>query len=160
MCRGVANGGVYENDDNGMRVATHQLHKEKVRAAEEIVEGLCGKPVIISYQFHHDLARLRGAFPKAEAINGDTSATKTDSILDRWNAGDINVLLVQPQAMSHGVNMQASGNDIVWFSIPDRPEVYQQFNARLHRTRRNRSGTHPPRSSGADSRRGCAGPHH
>ena len=140
MCRGVANGGVYESEDqvvNGamrrVRVATHQLHEEKVQATEEIVEGLCGKPVLVSYQFHHDLERLLIAFPSASVIGGQTSARETDKIIERWNAGEIHVLLVQPQSMSHGVNLQAAGNDIVWFSIPDRPEMYQQFNARLHR---------------------------
>lgn len=140
MCRGLASGGAYENEDQmvrgrmkRVRVATHHVHQQKVDAFAELVEELAGKPVLAPYQWDHDLERLRAAFPKSEVINGHISAKKSDEIIARWNDGKIHVLFTQPQALSHGVNMQARGNDIAWTSLPDRPEVYQQMNKRLHR---------------------------
>ena len=35
--------------------------------------------------------------------------------------------------MSHGLNLQQSGNDIFWYSIPWNLETYIQFNKRIHR---------------------------
>ena len=35
--------------------------------------------------------------------------------------------------MGHGLNLQDGGNIIIWFSLLDNLELYQQANARLHR---------------------------
>jgi len=42
-------------------------------------------------------------------------------------------LAAQPQAVSHGMNLQESANDICWFGLTDQPEVYEQFNRRIYR---------------------------
>ena len=131
-CRGVANGGYYEYDEAGKRHTVH-LHDAKVEAVCDIVDELFGKPALVAYQFNHDLERLRRNFPKAPVICGGTPALKADAIIQAWNLGQVPVLLVQPQSLSHGVNLQAGGNDAIWFGLPDQLEVYLQFNARLHR---------------------------
>ena len=44
------------------------------------------------------------------------------------------LLYYQPQAMSHGLNMQMGGcRDIAWFGLTDSLEVYDQLNARVYR---------------------------
>lgn len=131
-CRGVANGGYYHRDEDGKRHTVH-VHDAKVEAVCDVVDELFGKPVLVAYQFHHDLERLQRKFPRAPVICGGTPAAKADDIVQAWNRGQLPVLLVQPQSLSHGVNLQAGGNDAIWFGLPDQLEVYLQFNARLHR---------------------------
>lgn len=133
-CRGIANGGVYVKlDEEGRHRETHHIHDAKVDAIQDIREELFGKPVLVAYQFQHDLERLRKHFPETLNIGGGIKAKTTDGILSQWNNGELDALLVQPQAMSHGVNMQACGNDILWMGCPDQLEIYTQFNARLWR---------------------------
>jgi SNF2 family DNA or RNA helicase len=44
------------------------------------------------------------------------------------------VLLLQPRAAGHGLNLQDGGcHDVVWYSITFDLELYDQVNARAHR---------------------------
>jgi len=131
-CKGVANGGIYEHIEGEAR-KSHRVHDDKTEALMELIGELQGKPLLVAYQYHHDLERIRKRLKKAPAINGQTSAGASEKLIDEWNAGTIPVLLVQPQALSHGVNMQASGNDIAWYGLTDNLETYIQFNARVYR---------------------------
>ena len=84
-------------------------------------------PVLIAYNFKSDLAELRLLFPDAEVIGKDPT------VIDRWNAGEIPILFAHPASAGHGLNLQKGGNVIVWFGLTWSLELYQQFNARLHR---------------------------
>lgn len=131
-CRQLANGGIYEYLPTDERI-THHVHDQKVDALEDVVEELSGKPILVAYQFWHDLERILRRFPGSPAINGKTPAKEADAIVDRWNAKQIPILLVQPQSLSHGVNLQGGGNDVAWFGLTDQLEIYLQLNCRLHR---------------------------
>lgn len=129
-CRQIANGGVYVEESKPV-----ELHTEKVEAIKDIVEELNGKPALIAYHFTHDLARLLKVFgSKHPVIKGGISGKEADAIINRWNAGELPLLFVQPQSLSHGVNMQSGpGRDIIWTTPPDRGEDYTQLNARIYR---------------------------
>jgi SNF2 family DNA or RNA helicase len=43
------------------------------------------------------------------------------------------MLLAHPASAGHGLNLQGGGATIVWFGLTWSLELYQQFNARLHR---------------------------
>ena len=128
MCRGVANGGVYDEDKSPLHV-----HDAKTDALVDLVDELGGKPVLVAYQFKHDLERIRTKFRKAPVICGGTKEAEMVATIEAWNRGDVPVLLCQPQAMSHGLNLQGGGDDVVWFGLTASLEVYQQLNARLYR---------------------------
>lgn len=133
LCRGVANGGGYQYDGPDGSRRSIPVHYAKVDAVADIVEELWGKPVLVFYQFHHDAERLLERFHGAPVLRGGLKPDECNSILERWNRGEIPVLLAQPQSVSHGLNMQAGGNNIVWFGLPDSLETYLQANARLWR---------------------------
>jgi hypothetical protein len=135
-CRGYSNGGIYETPEGAESLddrITHHIHTDKVKALAELIGELQGKPLIVAYQFKHDLERIRKLLPHAPVINGDVSGSESLKLINDWNDGKINILLVQPQSLSHGVNMQAYGNDICWFGLTDNLEIYLQLNKRLHR---------------------------
>lgn len=132
-CRSVANGGCYLVDPVSQQRKSVHVHDAKVNAVQDLLEDLGGKPLLVAYQFHHDRERLLRVFPEAPTISGGTSAKESTAIIERWNRREIPILLVQPQALSHGANMQRGGNDICWFGCSDQPEIHTQFNARLYR---------------------------
>lgn len=128
-CRQVANGGIYDEEKKPAFV-----HGSKVDAIADLVEELQGKPALIAFQFKHDRERLRKVWPKAPSIDGSVSAKQADKTIDDWNAGRLPVLLVQPQSLSHGINMQSGpGRDIIWMGLQDSLETYLQLNARIYR---------------------------
>ena len=132
LCQSIANGGAYKGDDFGNRDEIH-VHDAKVDAVEEIIDELQGKAAIVVYQYNHDLHRLQKRFPKAPVIKGGLRQTDADRIFKDWDNKAIPVLLCQPQAMSHGLNMQKGGNDIIWLGLTDSLETYEQTNCRIFR---------------------------
>ncbi|MGE7777365.1 SNF2-related protein [Chitinophaga sp. NPDC101104] len=118
-----ANGAVYDED----KVA-HEFHQEKLEALDEIIESANGQPVLVFYWFQHDLQRLRKHLVKYKP-----QELKGQEDIRKWNDGRTQVLLVHPASAGHGLNLQAGGNIIVWFSLTWSLELYQQANARLHR---------------------------
>ena len=118
-----ANGAIY--DDEGKVV---EVHRAKIAALEGIRDEAQGQPILVFYAYRHDLERLQNAFPTAETLGTDT-----DDLIERWNAGEVSMLLAQPQQAGHGLNLQEGGHMIVWFGLTWSLEAYQQANARLDR---------------------------
>lgn len=124
----IANGMVYDNDKQPVFV-----HYEKLTAAEELVESLAGSPLMIVYEYLHDLKVLKDAF-NAPHIGGGVSGKELDKIVTDWNKGKIPVLLYQCSAASHGLNLQDGGcSDVLWYSLTFDLEAYEQVNKRVHR---------------------------
>lgn len=128
-CRQIANGRHYGEEKSQVV----KVHSEKIEAVKNTIDELQGKPCLIAYFFKHDLDQIREAFPKIPNIGADSSTKEINANLEKWNKGEISVLAVHPGSMAHGLNMQSGGNDIVWFSLTDSLEQWQQLNARLHR---------------------------
>lgn len=118
-----ASGAVYDDDKN----VTH-LHDTKLDALVELVEEANGKPVLLFYQFKHEIPRISKAL-KDYGVEVMTD----DSCIERWNRGEIPVLLAHPASTAYGLNMQKGGNIIIWYGLNWALELYQQANARLNR---------------------------
>jgi SNF2 family DNA or RNA helicase len=118
----MANGAVYNTAEKWT-----EIHSAKTDALKNIVEEAQGQPLLVFYQYRHDLARIRAALPEAEELD-----TRTDCI-ERWNRGKIPVLLAHPASAGHGLNLQEGGHIIVWFGLTWSLEQYAQANARLDR---------------------------
>ena len=116
----LANGAAYDENHDVV-----DFHNQKLEALEEIVDTAAGNPVLVFYNFRHDLERI-------QARVGGAVLQKPEDIRD-WNAGRTPVLLAQPASMGHGLNLQAGGHIIVWFGLNPSLELYQQANARLYR---------------------------
>ena len=107
----------------------HTVSDAKLRALEDIVETAGDEPVLVFYQYKHELERLRERF---KALNPVTFSGEPE-ILQEWNAGRIRLLLCQPASVQYGLNMQQGGHILVWYTPTWNLEQYQQANARLHR---------------------------
>lgn len=121
----LCNGAVYDEEGNVITV-----HNCKIEALIETVEQLNGQHAIICYNFKHDRARLIEAL-KATHLRVEVYEGVEQE--EAWNAGQIDLLLVQPASCGYGLNLQAGGHHIIWFGLNDSLELYQQTNKRLHR---------------------------
>ena len=116
-------GAVYDTEHDW-----HEVGTSKVEALTELVEA-AGEPVLVFYAYQHELARLTVALDEY----GPVLFRGEPDILERWNRGEIRVLLCHPASVSFGLNMQQGGHIIVWFTPTWNLEQYLQANARLHR---------------------------
>ena len=117
----MANGCIY--DDERM---PHIIHNAKLDALEDLIESAYGQPVLVAYWFQHDRARI------LERFLGIREIKNAEDITD-WNEGRISVALIHPASAGHGLNLQAGGHILIWFSLTWSLELYQQTNARLWR---------------------------
>ena len=125
----ISNGGTYLPDGS-----VAHLHDAKTEAVQELVESLGGRPLLVLYEYKHDLARLQAAFPDAPHIGGGVGTKKSAAICDDWNRSNLTVLLAQVQSLSHGLNLQkGTCQDVCWYSITYDRELYDQANARVWR---------------------------
>ena len=126
----MANGAVYEDDGS-----VYHIHDAKLDALEEIVESNPGQPLLVFYEYRHDLERIKKRFADAVTLNeGNTS-----QIISLWNEGKIPMLLCHPASAGHGLNLQEGGHIAVWFGLTWNLELYQQAIARLHRQGQEKS---------------------
>ncbi|ARU45719.1 DEAD/DEAH box helicase [Corynebacterium silvaticum] len=117
----LASGAIYDEDGEVIEV-----HDRKLDALEDLVEAANGQPLLVAYWYRHDLQRITERFPQAREL-------KTSSDIEAWNARQIPLALIHPASAGHGLNLQAGGNLLVWFSLTWSLELYQQTNARLYR---------------------------
>lgn len=103
------------------------MHDAKIDALRDLIDELCGEPVLLAYQYRSDLERLRTAFPRARVLDKDPETIRA------WNAGRVPMLIAHPASAGHGLNLQAGGRVVVRFGLDWSLELYQQFNARPHR---------------------------
>lgn len=121
----MADGSVYADDESVIR-----LHDRKLEALEDIIESANGKPLLVAYWYKSSLERIEELLERKKISYAVISSQ--DSI-QRWNKGELTVGLIHPASAGHGLNLQAGGNHLVWFSLIWSLELYQQTNARLFR---------------------------
>lgn len=116
-----SSGALYDDEHNW-----HEVSSTKMDALLDLLEQT-SEPVLVYYNYRHELARIQREVPDAVSFHGEPD------ILDAWNRGEIRVLCAHPASVAFGLNMQAGGHIIVWYSPTWNLELYQQANARLLR---------------------------
>lgn len=119
----LSNGAIYTENHE-----VQEIHQEKLKALQEIIDTANGQPVLVFYSYKHDASRIK------EYLKGvDAKELGGSEDIKAWNSGKIPVLLAHPASAGHGLNLQAGGHIIVWFGLTYSLEQYMQANARLHR---------------------------
>jgi SNF2 family DNA or RNA helicase len=121
----MANGLAYAQDGTPLRI-----HSKKLNALEDLIEEAVGNPVLVVYNFRHDLARIEGLL-RLKGIS--CSVLDSSESIRKWNRGELQVGLINPMSAGHGLNLQEGGAVIIWYGLPWSLEYYTQTNARLWR---------------------------
>lgn len=129
----VACGAVYTDDG---KILEFDM-KSRYSVLKEVIDEAKNK-VLIFVPFQHTIQilaeQLRSDGITAEVINGKVSANARTEIFRRFQQTDEpRVLVIQPQAASHGVTLTAA-DTIVWWAPTASLETYAQANARIHRS--------------------------
>ena len=118
----MCNGAVYDSEG-----VAHTIHDLKIKALKEIIEDNPNESFLVAYNYRSDHVRLSKAFPQG------VSLSREGVEIEEWNKGKIKLMFAHPASAGHGLNLQKGGSSIVWFGLNWSLELYEQFNARLHR---------------------------
>jgi SNF2 family DNA or RNA helicase len=108
----------------------------RLKVVHEVVEETSNK-VLVFVPFTHTIELLEKYLTKhgitSEIINGSVSVNKrTDIVTHFQNNVQPKVLIIQPQAASHGLTLTAA-DTIIWYAPCTSVETYLQANARIDR---------------------------
>lgn len=127
----LCSGSVY--DDAG---EAHPVHSCKLDAFDELIESLDGQHALVFYGFRFEEAQLTDRL-KTRHRGLRIAVLRSAAEAAAWNAGELDVLLAHPAAAAYGLNLQAGGHHLIWYSLPWSLELYEQGEARLYRQGQN-----------------------
>lgn len=109
---------------------------DRLKAIREVIDEASHK-VLIFVPFKHTITMLHDYLNKegitCEVINGDVPVQARTRIFKNFQeTKDPRVLVIQPQAASHGVTLTAA-NVVIWYAPVTSTETYLQANARINR---------------------------
>lgn len=109
-------------------------HKYRLNELDSIYKQLPKKKLVIFATFTASVNALVDHFKgKAKKIDGSVNLRKRSAIIEEFQEGDLEILVCQPAAISHGVDLFAA-NVIVWFSPCYSNKHYAQCNRRIRRS--------------------------
>jgi len=108
----------------------------RLNVVQEVIEETNNK-VLIFVPFTHSIDLLQKHLKKnnisCDVINGAVSANKRADIVQTFQTQESpKVLIIQPQAASHGLTLTAA-DTIIWYAPCTSVETYLQANARIDR---------------------------
>lgn len=118
----LCGGEVYGEDG-----ASHHVHDAKRDALTELMEQIAA-PALIFYGYRHEIPVIERALEGLRIRRLESAADA-----DAWNRGEVDALLAHPASCAYGLNLQAGGHHVIWYTLTWSLELYQQANARLHR---------------------------
>jgi SNF2 family DNA or RNA helicase len=128
----LSGGAVYTNEKEVIEFDV----SNRLSVIKEVIDEASHK-VLIFVPFTHTIKLLTDYLTKHsvtnEVINGSVSVSRRTEIFKQFQENpNPTVLVIQPQAASHGVTLTAA-NVVIWYSPVTSVETYLQANARVHR---------------------------
>lgn len=127
--RQMASGGVID-----MHGARKRLHTSKAEHLRQILDEHDGRPVLVFMEFLSDYQTICSVLGyEVPALCGFTSERDGVKFVKQWNRGELPVLAAHPKSASYGLNLQDSGNVVIFYTLPWSYEMVNQGIARLWR---------------------------
>lgn len=128
----ISGGAVYTDDGAVLEFDV----SNRLNAVLEVIEEASHK-VLVFVPFTHTIELLRARLERegisCGVINGSVSVNKRSDIVHQFQTTkDPHVLLIQPQAASHGLTL-TEADTIIWYAPVTSVETYLQANARINR---------------------------
>ena len=125
----LVTGAVYDEDGT-----VQFLHQERYDIVMTLVAQRAHSLVAFNWRHERDalvkIAEREGI--TYEIIDGSIPAHKRVGIVERYQAGQIQVLFCHPQSAGHGLTL-TKANTVIWCSPTYNAEHFQQFNQRIYR---------------------------
>lgn len=117
------------------RMLCSYLNKERLAAFKDLVQSTEDR-LIVFYNFNEELNTMKTALAELERpfsiVNGETKD------LTAYEESGDSITFLQYQAGAMGLNLQKA-NKIIYFSLTDRSELFEQSKKRIHRIGQNQN---------------------
>ena len=125
----LCTGAIYDSDGNAQGI-----HTERYDLVMQLVNERPHSLVAFNWKHERDHLTLLAQAMKIKyaVIDGSTPADKRKDIVDRMQAGQLQVVFCHPQSAGHGLTM-TKATSVIWASPTYNAEHYQQFNRRIYR---------------------------
>ena len=128
----ISGGAVYSDDKEVIEFDV----SNRLNVVQEVIEEASHK-VLVFVPFTHTITLLKDHLTKSgitcEVISGQVTVNKRHDIINRFQTDqNTKVLIIQPQAASHGLTLTAA-NVVIWYAPVTSVETYLQANARIDR---------------------------
>lgn len=128
----ISGGAVYSDEKEVIEFDV----SNRLNVVQEVIEEASHK-VLVFVPFSHTITLLKEHLGKSgitcDVISGQVSVNKRHDIIKRFQEEkDPKVLIIQPQAASHGLTLTAA-NTVIWYAPVTSVETYLQANARINR---------------------------
>lgn len=121
-----------------LRMLASQYNDNKLERFKELLESTSDR-VVVFYNFNEELRKMRDICDKlgrpVSVING------AEKDLSNHNNEENSVTFCQYQAGAMGLNLQKA-NKMIYFSLPERSELFEQSKKRIHRIGQKSSCTY------------------
>lgn len=137
--RQVTGGFVYFDEDDNILEAegdlapkrmrrAAQIHDVKIEALADLLDELQGEPLMVAYEFRHELDGLLKRFGRDVPVLGaGTTPARGAKISRAWNEGRVPLLFAHPASAGHGLNLQEGGSKLAWYTPTWNLEHYLQL---------------------------------
>jgi len=105
------------------------LNKERVAAFKDLVQSTEDR-LIVFYNFNEELNTMQSAIEELERPVSIVNGSFKD--LTAYEEANDSITFLQYQAGAMGLNLQKA-NKIIYFSMTDRSELFEQSKKRIHR---------------------------
>lgn len=125
----LCTGAIYDEHGNA-----EGIHSERYDLVMQLVSQRAHS--LVAFNWRHERERMAELADKLgishATIDGSVQAHKRKEIVDRLQAGQIQVVFCHPQSAGHGLTM-TKAKTVIWASPTYNAEHYQQFNRRIFR---------------------------
>lgn len=132
--RQITSGFIY--DEAGK---AHILHEEKQHALADLIDDMGREPLLVAYEFAEDLEAIRRVWKNVPYLGQGLSSVKAKENIDRWNKRELPVMALHKNSAGHGLNLQAGGSHVAWYTLPWDLEGWIQLCGRVDRQGQTRA---------------------
>ncbi|RME03075.1 MAG: DEAD/DEAH box helicase [Bacteroidetes bacterium] len=136
----VASGAVKYVSKSGEESAHMVDCSDRLSALDDIIEASDG-PVLVFSPYRAPMQviceHLEAQKLQYKVVHGGVSLKAREEAFDAVQSRELDVLVAQPSAMSHGLTLTAS-NVVVWWGLPWSNETYEQATGRIIRVSQTR----------------------
>jgi SNF2 family DNA or RNA helicase len=128
----ISAGAVKNDDGQAIEIGCD----ERIDMLCELFEQTPQRKLVVFATFKATIAMLQRELTKkgykVGHINGDVPQNLRGALIQNFQQGDLEILILQPQSAAHGITLTAAST-IAWFSLIPSNELFEQGNARIVR---------------------------
>lgn len=110
--------------------------EDRLKMLYEVFEQSTNRKLVVFATYRASIQQIINYLTKkgvrAAAIHGDVVQNLRAEYINQFQTGDLQILVLQPQAAAHGITLTAAST-LVWYSLIASNELFQQGNARIIR---------------------------